>query len=234
MSHSIKKVLLYTIIVCVSLVLAYMLFSKSETNKSKLARNESQARNSYTNGRDALVSEKSEGSLFDANNGFLEFSDKESEESAISDKAYEYDPARISPEERARRKKLAIEKYKPLAELFPKNRYIPREKTDKELAKEKRRNEIMDSLQDRIITGEELTSDESLFFYSEKKQELAEKLEILNYAKEKLNINPNTNSVTNDILTKRFESIQSRNEAYSKEIDSAKEKGGDLKNFSEE
>ena len=234
MTHSMKKIILYSSIVSISLILAYLLFSKSDNSKNNLRdKNSLSANYNYTSGREALSSEKNDSSLFDSENGFLEFSANQ-EEKTDKDSEIPYDPAKISPEERERRRKLAIEKFKPLVAIFPNNRYIPREKTEEELAKENRRNEIMNSMQDRILDGDELTSDESLYFYSEKKQELNEKLEILNYAKEKLYTNANTNSTTSDFLKRRFESLQSREVAYNKEIQIAKDKGADLKNFSEE
>jgi hypothetical protein len=184
---------------------------------------------SARSGRDAVRLESKEGSLFDSNSGFLDFSQVGNEpENTVGLHSDE-----ISPEERERRRKLVIERFKPLADLFPKNRYVPRELSRQEKERIQKMEENMAYIQDRLLANEDLSPNERAYFYGNKLDESEEKMELMEYAKNKLQEMDGITEQSLAIINERLESLKTRKELYTKEVTAAVKEGGDRKSFEE-
>ncbi len=223
-----RKTQLYIVTSFATILLAYILFQNPEESQQSKSENPNamQSGATFRTAKEAIEIESKESSLFEEKNGFLDFSGVASEEPRK-------DPAssEISEEERERRRKLVIEKYRELAKLFPKNRYIPREYTPAEQEEIERRDANMNYLQERILANDTLTPNESAYFYANKLEETKEKLEIIDYALKKLTEVGALNEASRKIIEERMTSIQSRSKIYSQELEKAIAKGGNPKDF---
>ncbi|MCC5813466.1 MAG: hypothetical protein JJT78_01810 [Leptospira sp.] len=228
-----QKSIIYIGITTIALLLAYFMFSTSD-NKKKEGRDAMSSNTyqsgQYKEGRDALASERNDKSIFDENNGFLDFSGVREEDDGNS-KNKKHDVAGLSPEERAKRRELVIEKYSELAKQFPKNRYIPRKYTPEEEEAIKERDANMNYLQERLLSNDSLTPNEKAYFYANKQDESKEKLELMNYSIEKLTEANALPESSKKLVDERIASIQKRLEVYDKEYQQATEEGGSKENF---
>jgi hypothetical protein len=233
MNQKLKKNIIYSLITGIFLFVAYLLFTPDKNKDSNLSYDSNQYSKNYNSTTDAIRDDLKENSVFNSESGFLDFSQSGeiSENKDSKGNNNYYDPANISEEERAKRRKLTIERMKPLAELFPNNKYIPREYSKEELEKLNRKEEFMSSMQERILNGEELTPDERLYYFSEKKSDATSKLEIFNYAKNKLTELGKGSNPNSKIIEERLQSIESRAKLYEEEINTAKKSGGNLENI---
>lgn len=223
---NIQKSLLYSGIAILIASLLYILFSTDSTNTSQsFNENSKKSSSRYSTGREAIHEEQKDSSLFDGNNKFLDFSSVGTEEDSKPE------PQTISPEEKARRRALVIESYKPLVKIFPKNRYIPRLLNKEEEEKRIRTEENMAYLQDRILSGENLSPTEKAYYYSQKVEESNEKLEILNYATKELLEKGHLPESSKKMIEERINSINQRLGIYMEETKSAKEEGGKPEDF---
>jgi hypothetical protein len=233
MNNNPKKFILYSVIIGILIFITFLLFIPSNNRNTNSESDSNHYRTNYNNTEDAIRDDLKDNSVFASDSGFLDFSQSGeiSDSKDSSEKNNYYDPANISKEERERRRKLTIERMKPLADLFPNNRYIPRDYSKEELEKINKKEEIMDSIQERILNGDELTPDERMYYFSEKKSDSASKLEIFNYAKNKLSELGKGNNPNSKIIEERLQSIESRAILYDEEINSAKKSGGNLDNI---
>jgi ribosome assembly protein YihI (activator of Der GTPase) len=223
---NIQKSILFSGIAILVAGLFYILFASNLTDTTPTSVEEDHKTSShYNSGTDAIHEEEKDSSLFDGNNGFLDFSSVGIEEVSNSE------PAPISPAEKAKRRALVIESYKPLAKLFPKNRYIPRKLTKEEEEKKIRTEENMAYLQDRLLAGESLSPTEKAYYYSQKVEESNEKLEILNYATKELLDKGNLPENSKKMIEERINSINQRLGIYKEETESAEKLGGKAEDF---
>lgn len=197
----------------------YLLISNKEEEKTSNSKKSYSSNQSIA--REAIQKDSLESSLFDSNSGFLDFS-------GVGDNSQSYPltTQNLTEEEKEKRRKLLIEKYKELAERFPGNRFIPREYTPEEKEKMERREANMNFLTEKIISGEELTPNEQAYFYFNKLEEIKEKLEIIEYAKKKFEEDGILNETTRKIIDERLNSIMERRKIYNQELESAKRNGG--------
>lgn len=225
-----QKTILYMGIIGVSLLLSYILFSPSENRSRNSSRDLDASAKSYPSGRDALIADGKDSSLFDSQSGFLDFSKGQSpvggEKTQPTAQTPVHDTAGISPEERARRRELVIQKFEHLAEKFPNNRYLPRKRSPEEEAEFRKTEENMGLLLDRIVSGDNLTPNERAYFYNQKQLESQEKLEILEYANKQLVESGYLPQESQEMVKERMASIQARLKTYQAELQSATQEGG--------
>ena len=232
-----QKTILYSSITIISLILAYFLFLPSNqrnrnNSDSRFSGNQSPRISSNGSSKEALISESNDSSLFDSENGFLDFSGSlDSDTNESSKKNSNNNTNSTSPEERARRRQLAIEKFTELAKLFPNNRYIPKKLSPEEEALQTKRDAAMNSLYDRVIAGDELNANEKAYFFQNKKLESAEKLELLDYVQVTLEGRSALSDTTKKVLDSRKNSIQGRLSTYENEWKEATKLGGSETNF---
>lgn len=214
-----KKNLILISIAVLVLMAFYLLISNKEEEKTSNSKKSYSSNQSIA--REAIQKDSLESSLFDSNSGFLDFS-------GVGDNSQSYPltTQNLTEEEKEKRRKLLIEKYKELAERFPGNRFIPREYTPEEKEKMERREANMNFLTEKIISGEELTPNEQAYFYFNKLEEIKEKLEIIEYAKKKFEEDGILNETTRKIIDERLNSIMERRKIYNQELESAKRNGG--------
>lgn len=214
-----KKNLILISIAVLVLMAFYLLISNKEEEKTSNSKKSYSSNQSIA--REAIQKDSLESSLFDSNSGFLDFS-------GVGDNSQSYPltTQNLTEEEKEKRRKLLIEKYKELAERFPGNRFIPREYTPEEKEKMERREANMNFLTEKIISGEELTPNEQAYFYFNKLEEIKEKLEIIEYAKKKFEEDGILNETTRKIIDERLNSILERRKIYNQELESAKRNGG--------
>lgn len=227
-----QRTIVYILITITALILSYFLFSTSDSkrnnDKFSSSRTDSSGRN-IQDGRSAVESEFNDKSLFDGESGFLDFSGVGNDDDRASGK--KYDTAGLSPEERAKRRELVIEKYAELAKQFPKNRYIPRKYTPEEEEAIKERDANMNYLQERLLSNDELSPNERAYFYSNKLDETNEKLEILSFAVKKLTEVGSLPEESQKLIDERMASIQKRKNMYNQEVEAASKEGGSRDNF---
>lgn len=230
MKHNSKKFLIFFSIFGIFFFVSYLIFSPNSNQKSKSNSDSNNYSTNYNSAEEAIRDDLKDESVFNSDSGFLDFSQSAEnlDKNDLTEKSKYYDPANITEEERERRRKLTIERMKPLAELFPNNRYIPREYSKEELEKINKKEEIVGSIQERILSGDDLTPDEKLFYFSEKKSDTLSKLEIFNYAKDKMFELGKGNNPNSKIFEERLQSIESRSKMYDEEINTAKKSGGSL------
>ncbi|WCL47681.1 hypothetical protein [Leptospira sp. GIMC2001] len=226
-----QKTILYSLITIISLILAYFLFLPSNQKKRNADGSLESAKDvNYSNSREALLSEKKDSSLFDSENGFLDFSSSSTLDTQSSS-SNPSNPIAITPEERARRKQLAIDKFQNLAKVFPNNRYIPRKLTPEQEASQKKREAAMNSLYERVLYGDELNPDEKIYFYQNKRLESTEKLELLDYVKTTFEQRNGFSETTKNLLESKKDSIQKRLATYENELNDAVKLGGSEGNY---
>lgn len=150
-----------------------------------------------------------ERSLFEEDSKFLEFKNMGIEE---------IDSGELTPIERERRKKLIIEKSKKLAEKFPHNSIIPRDRSPEEEKKITEANQRMAMIQNNFLQNEKVSKEDKLFYYQERLKISKDRLEIFRYAFGLQNGGVFDESKLDDVTKERYSDFLENEKAYANEI----------------
>ncbi|EQA35891.1 hypothetical protein LEP1GSC047_0280 [Leptospira inadai serovar Lyme str. 10] len=160
---------------------------------------------------------RQEYSLFESSSGFVDFSGT-TEEKAVDpneprlpeEKKSYLD--KLSEEDRAKLYEQMYERFKPLADRFPDNRFIPRKISSEEAAKRKEEEDHYYRIQSDLLDRREVSKEDMNFFLDTKLKRSDDMLEILKYSMENFEKSSGSdrsaNSEYGKIVRERIENIE--------------------------
>ncbi|PJZ70779.1 hypothetical protein CH373_07650 [Leptospira perolatii] len=206
-----KRYLIYGILAFLAIVLIYLFLPTDEINESS-----SVLQGGLSEGNVA----RREESIFESQNGFLDFSGSAEEgssqsESSTSDSSNKTEQKsywdKLSPAEKTKLYEQMYERFKPLAEKFPNNKLIPRKLSQEETDKRKEEEDHYYQIQGDLLERREVSKDDMSYYLDTKLKKSDDMLEVLRYGFEQIEkIKPNTPGASEyiNLMKERLESIE--------------------------